>query len=259
MIDYTLVVGVDKAHLNQLRLTWPTWKRFKPSLCDHPMITFYDRTQIDDPDSIRDVIDHPDLVVAPWPPSNVVYVGGDSRWTDSQRTKMLSGFVYVPSRLVETDYWLKLDTDVVATGCDDWIDESWFDDNPAIVGHRWGYTKPAYQMQQLDRWVEETQPLWLRDHPPLNLVPKPGASSLGHKRIISWCSFFRTDFTRQASLTAISRCGQGQLPVPSQDGYLWFFAARTQQPIKRVNMKSRGWKHCSSTSSVEKAVREIML
>jgi len=257
VIDYTLVVGVDAAHLKQLALTWPTWKRFKPSLLDRPMLAFFDREQIADSDEVREVVDHPDLLVVPWPPPFVEYKGGDSKWTNKQRRKMLSGFVHVPARLVASNYWLKLDTDVVATGCDDWIDESWFNDDPVIVGHRWGYTKPADQMMQLDQWAECSQAPWLRDYPPLNLAPKPGASSLGHKRIISWCCFFENKLTLRASAAASSRCGRGQLPVPSQDGYLWYFATRMKQMVRRVNMKSRGWKHCSSTSAIERSIQEI--
>ena len=46
MPDYTLVVGVDDYHLRQLSYTWPTWRKCKPSLLEHPMIVFYDREQV---------------------------------------------------------------------------------------------------------------------------------------------------------------------------------------------------------------------
>jgi len=256
MIDYTLVVGVDHKHLRQLEMTFPTWIRHKPSLLEQPMLVFFDRTLVTGRD-VRSAIDHPRLSVVGWPREAQVYERqSDDRFGDPQRYKMLSGFVHVPARYVRTPYWLKLDTDVVAVGCDDWIDPKWFEGGPAIVSHPWGFTKPGDQMIKLDEWANKISQL--KDHPPLNLVPEPGSNRVGHKRIISWCGFFHTGFTFLAAQCADLWAGSGKLPVPSQDGYLWYIAKRMGYGIERVSMKARGWEHWSTEANIRKAVERAM-
>jgi len=258
-INYTLICGVDRRHLRQLHWTWPTWKLHKPSLLQMPMIVFYDRESLTRSD-IQAIVDHPRLTAVPWPPENVEYRDGVDKWHGRQRKKMLSGFVHVAAQHVTSHWYLKLDTDVVATGQDDWIDPEWFADDPGIVSHPWGYTKPPYQMALLDEWVRDCRHMltMLHETAPLHLIPGPGASLLKHPRIISWCGFFSTSLTRLASQLAIDTCGPGQLPVPSQDGYLWYLAARLSRPIKRIQMKRRGWQHWSSDQNVEHYAREAM-
>lgn len=261
-MNYTLVVGVDDYHLRQLAVTWPTWKRHKPSLLKNPMVVFYDQDQVN-PRRVVDVVDHPNLQIFAWPMSDYCRYeggGGSDKWTNPQRVKMLSGFVHVPANHVKTDYWLKIDTDTVATGMDDWVDDLWFNSCPAIVAQPWPYTKPADQMLNLDRWVEQNKDRIRRlsEYPPLNLIPAEGSDLVRHKRIISWCGFFRTNLTGVASLFAEMTAGVGQLPVPSQDGYLWYFASRLQLEIKRVQMKSRGWEHWSSMANVIEASKRAM-
>lgn len=254
--DYTLIVGVDRKHLQQLAWVWPTWKLHKPGLLQVPMIVFYDRLQVDE-QAVRTVVDHPLLQVVPWSNSGSVVHAQPTgeppnKWNDSQRCKMLAGFVYVPAMLCKTAYWLKIDTDTVAVGRDDWIDPKWFDDDPAIVSHPWGFTKPADQMLDLDRWVEDNRG-WmpaLAAKEPLQLEPKPGWSRVRHKRIISWCAFFQTDFTRLCADCARNTVGDGLLPVQSQDGYLFYVAKRLGLGIERVNMKNRGWEHWSTNHNV---------
>jgi len=261
---YTLVVGVDEYHLRQLKMVWPTWVRHKPSLLKRPMIVFFDRGQTSDA-SVRAVVDHPDLRIIPWPINGLDWdrqkgEEGD-KFHDPHRAMMISGFVFVPALFVQTQYWLKLDTDVVATGMNDWIDSSWFDDDPAIVSHRWTFTRPADQMLQMDRWMEENRermPSDIADMQPLNLVPQPGWDRVGHRRIISWCGFFDADWTRRMALLARSSDGKYQLPIPSQDGYLWYMATRAGKKVVRANMKSRGWQHWHTWGNVEKHAKEAM-
>ena len=222
------------------------------------MIAFYDPCQVT-VEHIMMVIDHENLKILPWPDPGVVFRGGNDKWSNAQRYKMLAGFVHVPAEHVDTEYWLKLDTDTVATGNDDWIDPAWFDSGPAIVSHPWGFTKPPYQMVKLDAWAEENGILFTPEgSPPLGLVPDPESDRLRHKRIISWCGFFSTLMTSTASLAAERTCGKGQLPVPSQDGYLFYISKRLGLEIKRVQMKNRGWQHWSSMYNVQRASREAL-
>ena len=265
--EYTLVVGVDAFHLRQLGLSWPTWKRHKPSLLGKPMVVFYDKSSTNN-EQVKLVIDHPNLRTVPWPLCDIEWdrekgkkgEKGD-KFQDPHRAMMLSGFVYVPAAFVSTPYWLKLDTDVVATDMDDWIDSSWFNGDPAIIAHRWSFTKPADQMLKLDRWVEEnpdSMPKEFANKKPLNLVPNLGWDRLSHPRIISWCGLFDTIWTHRMAMTSQLSNGVFQLPVSSQDGFLWFMATRGGRQIIRANMKARGWQHWSTWSNVKKHAEEAM-
>lgn len=258
--EFTLVVGVDVKHLRQLSWTWPTWKKHKPELLSCPMLAFYDREQLSF-DQVLRVVDHPHLIVRPWPPEGVRYPGlpGD-KWRDPQRAKMLSGFVHVPALHVQTPWWLKLDTDTVATGRGGWIDPAWFDGSPAIVSQPWSYTKPPDQMMKLDEWVyanEKSLPR-LADRPPLDLTPAEGADRVKHRRIISWCAFFQTDFSIYCSNAAAVACGRWRLPVPSQDGFLFYVAKRLGLEVNRVDMRRLGWEHWHTERNIRKAVERVM-
>lgn len=260
--DYTTVVGVDRKHLQQLAWVWPTWKKHKPSLLDHPMIVFRDWTEIVTEGEVRRIVDHPDLIVIEWP---VGYrydyqLPGNSKWDNEQRYKMLAGFIHVPAMYVHTPYWLKIDTDTVATGCDDWIDPKWFEDLPAIVSQPWSFTKPADQMIKFDRWVDDnkTELPELNVSPRLGIIPKSGWSRVRHKRIISWCAFFRTDFTCDCADFASRTCKSYGLPEPSQDGYMWYVAKRLGLKIVRQGMKSFGWQHWSTDRNIRKYAEESL-
>lgn len=261
-IDYTTVVGVDERHLRQLSWTWPTWKKHKPSILRHPMLVFFDSAQLT-AEQVEEVVDHPDLSVHDWPRQHTEFAGDNSdKFSDPQRHKMLAGFLHVPAAEVTTRYWLKIDTDTVATGNDDWIDTSWFAGDPAIVSHPWGFTKPPNQMILMDEWCEKHSTsypyLWDEmvgdDAGPLNLKPAEGSSRLSHKRIISWTGFFQTQFTQHIAY----QVDVNTIPVPSQDGYFWYMATRFGRGVVRANMKERGWKHQSSDRGVMQAAQEAM-
>jgi len=262
--EYSTVVGVDEYHLRQLELVWPTWKKHKPSMLKHQMIAFYDRGSMSEV-RIRAAVDHPDLQCIPWPMKGLDWdreKGEEkNKFHNPHRAMMLSGFVYVPAAFVRASYWLKLDTDVVATGIDDWIDPCWFEGDPVIVSHRWTFTRPADQMLKMDRWVEENRerlPAEIVNTKPLNLIPQPGWNRVGHKRIISWCGFFDTAWTRRMALLTRRLDGIFQLPIPSQDGYLWYMAERAGRKVVRTNMKSKGFAHWHTWSNIKKHAEEAM-
>ncbi len=258
--DFTIILGVDKKHLDQLRLTYPTWKKHKLSMLERPMIVFYDWSQVN-PVEVRKVVDRSNVMTIPWPPIGVEYEGGDNKFTNARRYRMLSGFVHVPAELVRTPWWLKIDTDAIAHGMDDWIDPSWWADDPVIISPGWPYTKPPNQMVLLDEWVErEKEKLGRlsRDTPPLDLHPKPRSDRLPHKRIGTWCAFFKTSFTQYASAIAEKTCGLGKLPVPSQDSFLWYLAKRHGLGIRRENMKKRGWVLFSTIGNIKRSAAEAM-
>ena len=263
MIDYTVVLGVDRKHLDQLKMVWPTWVSHKrESVVNKPLVVFFDREQIDQHELTALFAMHPDFSCVPWPPPDVAYEeDGSDRFHQPQRTKMLSGFIHVAANMVATPYWLKLDTDVTATcGYDDWVDPKWFEDNPAIVSQGWAYTKPPNQMMDLDAWVEDNweELAHFCGTKPLNMQPSPGSDLLKHKRIISWCAFFNTDATQTCALMAEKACGLGRIPVPSQDGYFYYVAKRMGWGILTPNMKKLGWAQRLTDRSIKKTVAEAM-
>jgi len=248
--NHTLVLGCDKKHLEQLTYTWPTWVRHKPSIFKQPVIVFYDQNEVIHREVQTVVGNHAQIVPFPVNGIDFFFPYDGTRFTVSQRCRMLSGFVYVAGEHVKTSYWLKLDTDVVATGQDDWIDPEWFKSKPAIISHPWTFTKPPNQMILLDEWVKGRK--GFENTKPLNLIPKPDSDRLGHKRIISWCGFFHTEFTRMCVQYAKQNDGRFHMPCPSQDGYMWWAAARLQWSIERINMKRCGWQQWNCMSNIKK-------
>src|SRR5690606_21272077 len=130
------------------------------------------------------------------------------RFGDVQRELMPSGFVHVPAFAVHTPYWLKLDSDVVATGQDDWVSGVWFEQDeakrdPVIIAQPWGYTKPANQFQELNEWVDRNWDAFYHNGifqlTAEEFTPAENATCFPCQRIISWCAFFNTEFTRTAS------------------------------------------------------------
>jgi hypothetical protein len=258
--NFTTVTGCDLKHLRQLAMVYPTWVKNKPGLRKCPMVIFYERSQVT-AEQVRAVCDHPQLSIYALPPEGVTFSGDDhDKWTNRQRHKMLAGFVYVPAVAVSTEYWLKLDTDAVATGHDDWIDPIWFDGDPAIVSHPWGFTRPANQMLILDAWVDKHYELLKLFHgtQPLQLIPRPGENRLNHSRIGSWCAFFRTDFNRACAKAAQDSLGPCQLPVASQDGFTFYCATRLGLKVVRPSMKKHGWTCLSTEHNIQNAVHEAM-
>ena len=252
--DFTIVLGVDRRTLDQLQIVLPTWKLCKPSLFDRRVVVFYDQTELDS-SVVRAAIDLPSFSLVEWPWEDAVYSGdGKSKWTLSQRHKMLAGFVHVPAQFVQTRYWLKLDTDAVATGVDNWINNDWFDEEPGIVAQRWGYTKPVNQMSYLDKWAETYD---MSGHA-LGIPVGDGATKLVHPRIASWCGFFSQQLTAIAAAYAEKHCGRGQIPVPSQDGYHWYMSKRLGYKVVRANFKNRGWAVKSTTKGVTDLAQSVL-
>jgi len=258
-MNFTTVIGIDRHHLTELQLSVQTWKRFRPEIFENPVIVFYDRSDFEYGeiermvDAMFPTITH--LINWPMFADPADYdLGIDDKWHIPQRNKMLSGFVHVPARYVETPYWLKLDTDTFARRESDWIDESWFEESPSIIAHPWGYTKPPNQIQLLDEWGDTVRFLKVFDR--LNYRPKPGSGLVKHKRIISWCGFFRTAFTKSVAAMCKNTVGADLMPVPSQDGLMGYVAERMQHKILRVNMKKLGWDHVGR--GLEKQVREVL-
>lgn len=250
---FTVVLGVDGRHLQLLELATKQWHRRGRGIEKMPWIVFYDKDEVSDSE-IQEALDGPhgasELTLVSWPPATAKYTGDKA-----QRHKMLAGFVHVAAEYAQTPYWLKIDLDVMATESGDWIDYKWFTGSTAIVASPWGYTKPADQMHKLDAWFDNgpvkgwLENRWGSVQPPLNLpMPEPDAPRIRHPRIASWLSFYSVPFTVVCSSAARLTEGIGSLPVPSQDGYMWYMAQRLNLPVNRVQMKKHGWSYKSGVS-----------
>ncbi len=242
--DYTIVCAVDARTIDQLRLVWPTWRRHKPELLDHEMLLICDGTPETLPEWERRLewLDHPKRFLTMW------------SWglELTQRERMLTAFVHVPPRLVSTPYWLKIDTDAVASGPQQWVKEKWFANKPALIASPWGYTKPAWMLYTIEEWADSIPEL--ASHPRLGFVPtEPDQETYHYSRIGSWLCFFDTEFTRQ-----VAKWVPGRLPVPSEDTYHWYCALRLQREVVKVKFKNLGWSNWHTTGTRTRMVAEAM-
>jgi hypothetical protein len=229
--EITLLLGVDRCHLRELAVNWPGWRKLKSELLQMDAICFFDTEEVT-PEAVRAVCDHPRLRLVPW----------SLPAARSQREKMLTGFVHIAAREVATAWYLKIDTDVAATKDGAWIDERWFsatETHPAVyIASPWGYTKPRYALDLLDDWGDTIPELAI--HPRLNVPYSSAETRARSSRMISWLMFGRTEWTRRVARWAGP---DGRLPIPSQDTFLYYCAARLREPTKNVRMSAFGWSH----------------
>jgi hypothetical protein len=233
MISFSTVVALDERHLEEWELSWPTWAKFRPEILQQPLHLLVDNTC-----SVKwwrnrlGFVRHSDLRLSlvEAPPLCV-----------SQREKMLSAFVLLAPKVVDTSWMLKVDTDAVARHAD----SSWCANeriaqvggvDPVYSSSPWAYTKPAQWLIALDEWGND-HPV-LKRFPPLGLQPPPHCKRFGHSRTTSWCFFGQTTWCRGVAEEVGRR-----LPIPSHDTLLWYWAVRTGQTYRREAMKRFGWDH----------------
>jgi len=157
----------------------------------------------------------------------------------TQREYMLTGLMWAAGSVVDTQYYLKLDTDTVAKTEGDLFDPQWIKRDIAYASHRWGYTKPAKFIRDCKRWADDVEELRMRPEVSVQL-PESLKQRVYHPRIQSFYFLASTHYTRKVW----EWCAKGQrLPCPSQDTTMWYCADRMKWPVVRVNMKRRGWSH----------------
>lgn len=246
MLSFTTVVGIDESHLSQFKLVWPTWRKYRPEICSQPLLLICDGSHSHKEWKNRlSFLDHPNYSIKLWELPGV-----------SQREKMLSGLVFGVAHHVRTPWYLKLDTDAVATAAGDWIQGNWFEVNgegrlPVFVASPWGYTKPPDAIERLDKWGN-TVPELAR-HRELQLHPEPNSKLVRHSRVTSWCFFGRTDWTARVAAYCHDR-----LPVASHDTFLWYCAERQGEFYRRVKMKRYGWSHVQRTRKIARICNEVL-
>jgi hypothetical protein len=205
--EITIVTAVNPPYLDKLKLTLPTWK-IKPQFANCPLIVFYNGFE-----NIKDL----EWINKHF--KNVRYVPWDMDKYDSPRELMLSAFVFGAAAYVETDYWVKIDSDTFFTDNRDVFLDRHF--NYDVAGHKWRYTKPGKWITELDDWAD-AEDLDGDDYLAEDIRPEAIKSKrYGHKRIASWICMHKTEFTIEIAGHAKER-----LPVPSHDTYNWYMATR---------------------------------
>lgn len=235
----TIVAVLDREHLAEFQLVWPTWKLHHPQLvfgsrllvmcdCDEHDLFWWD-TELywlyDEHEQVT-LASADDILPRPF-------------FHATHRERMLACFVYAPQHIA-TPYFLKLDTDTVAfPHAGQTAEPWWFEHSPVFVAPRWGFTKPADAIQRLDDWGDTLEAL--QGSSRLDIRPRsPREASVRHPRAISYVYYGRTDWHQWL----VDLCGD-RLPVPSHDTLTSYVAERTKAFWRPVNMAERGWRHIS--------------
>jgi hypothetical protein len=241
MNDLTIMLAIDDQHLTELIYSFRTWKHFYPQFfTEHSYCIVYDEEQIKTSDKRFDMFKGLKYEMFPWKNFNNLYV--------NQREKMLTSLVAAPAEYIKTKWYLKIDTDTIATRSDKWIEEEWFEDGKSVneqnmfISNPWGYTKPPNAIDIMDDWADNISDV-KNHYPRLDIHPKDGADAVSHDRIISWIMLARTEWTKWIASYAKTKDGFYKLPIPSQDTYVIYFAQRMKFNYNRVRFKKFGWDH----------------
>lgn len=264
MLDQiTVVVGVDAKTLPQFEVSHRTWKLHRPEMYSQmPWVVFYDGDNLSIEHGVRRLMDDGGIPanaeVVAWPqclglPRKPKY--------ENQRDKMLSGHVWVPATAVQTPLAMKIDTDVLALGPSDWIDERWFAADssgrlPAWVAPRWGYSKGVNALGRLHAWTEIVPELAAR--PPLDIKFDPTHMRCPHERMCSWVSYYSVRFLNRLASWLWESDYRGTLPVPSQDGTVWYAAERAGEHRVVVSQKALRWTNCPKINDLIQKSREVL-
>lgn len=233
---FVTFVGVDREHLAELEIVWPAWEQV-PALMDNPIVFLVSEGVRFD--FIRGHKNHMCLQV------EEIEDRGMLPRIEDQRFRMLNALTIVPSfHPYQAEYYCKLDTDAVPDSRD-WPRSVWFERTPAMVAPRWGYTKPGSLLKEMDDWSIQRSLFCHRPRPAYRLNGSRAMSD----RIISYCSFVNWRWANSI-VAQVDR----KIPIPSQDTFLWYCAARLDSLIHRVKM----WRHCSGKARLQQAVKEFL-
>ncbi len=259
MNEITVVIGVDQNTAQQLAVSIPTWRKYRAEMFGWPWVLFYDRLaplgiRPDDAQRLADeIVKVARCRIVEWPPGNVEY--------ETPREKMVTGFVFVPPEFVQTDYWMKIDTDVLALGPADWFDEQWFARRYVWIAPSWGYTKAKGGGGKIVEWADRLETFgdrfWPRK-PRLDLASKISGKKIKMSRMCSWVSYYDTNWTKRMAANASEHCGEHRLPVPSQDTFHWYCSARSQELVAKINMKKRLWNNFPRMANLQKTAAEVI-
>ena len=235
MTDTTIVVGVDDEHVKELEVSYQSWVVNRPQMLDDQILFVCDANQGSWNDWSRrlNFCQHSNARAVLFDGNNLRQDGAD------QREVMLTGLIWGAAK-VDTKWYVKIDTDTVAARSGEWVRDEWRNESYAFCSHRWGFTRPASFISQLDEWAESIPDLACCDKP-VHPLPSDLSERVSHPRIQSWWLLGTSEFAR----LVWKWVGEGsrRMPCPSQDTLLWYVAHRLGMPYHRMNMKKQGWSH----------------
>lgn len=226
--DITLILCIDKDHIEELKFAWETWKHFKPEIVNlKNKILIYD-SNIEN--NIKDLnfIDN----------TFTLHKFVNKKYYSNQRDAMLTSW-FEGIDLVHTKFYLKIDTDCYATNNDNkWIEYIEDRYKYVFISSPWGYTKNPERIVKLENWGDSIDILNKKNK--LNLSYSDNI--IIHPRIISFIFLGDTEWTRKMSNYCLID-DHYVLPVPSQDTFMWYCAERGEYPYKRIKFKKSGFSH----------------
>jgi hypothetical protein len=279
--EVTVVVGIDAKTIQQLAISCETWRLHRPEMWSMPWVLFWDWTKPygisrEELEKIERQLAVPNLRTVQWPSSG----SAPKHAYESQRECMLSGHVWVPGTYVETDWSLKLDTDVLALRKSDWLQPAWFEDccdpaggecdancEPRYIAPGWNYTKGVNYLGRLEEWGDAVNFGPHGIHPRLGIPFDPTHLRVPHKRMCSWVSFYNVSWLRWLCRELGRTVGNGRLPVPSQDTTVWYAAERERNGppddlvpgcYRHVNMKKLGWGNFSKLGTLTEVAKQVL-
>lgn len=202
----------------------PTWTH-KPQFKDKPIVVFHAGFESDDPNRLQFI----KKIFPSW-----TFVNWRMEKYESQRELMLSSFVLGIKEHVKTPYFVKLDCDTYFTDKQDVFTEE--DLKYDIVGHKWGFTKPAWWIYKLNGTF------YTSSNQGDNL------KTCRHNRIASFCCLHKTNFV----IKVAEQCGK-RLPVPSHDTVMWWYADKQGSWLGK-NLKKLGVNNNTNWKKIREAV-----
>lgn len=208
--DVTIVSACDPYYVEILKWTFPNWIKYK-HIDKYPVIIFINSIELND--SRLDFLRLPNVQLIPWSKEK------DLDNVTDHREEMLSAFFIGAARYVKTDYWLKLDSDSIATDNREFITPAM--KQYSIFSHRWGYSRPDH-IRALDSWV-----LTCPKHRRKLALSKPMIEQgriegrrfyHNSKRFISYICLQKTRFTR----FCVGLFKERRMPCSSQDTTAYF-------------------------------------
>lgn len=227
MKDTTLIQVIDSTHIDELKSSWKTWNELKPEITALPLHIVYDSQIESRLTEIQHIIDRPNVVLQKFTNVNLY---------NSQRSAMLTSF-FEGIRNIKTKYYLKLDTDCIATNDDkNWLKEISDIDEYKFISKGWGVSKKDY-FDTMQSWKE------LEGVPKIEkFTIKDCGKKVKCPRIISWFFLCNVEWNNYWS----EKCWKGdhyELPISSHDSFLWHIAERVGDKYKRVDFKQHGFDH----------------
>lgn len=245
--DFSIIVALDRQHVDELAFSFPTWKKNRPALLERPLLL------IVDPADNEYILNRALEICGSG--FSVASVG--DRTFASQREKMLASLVFDGPANTTTPYFWKIDCDTICQPAqpnwnleEGWLDPEWFENAPVFIAPRWHYSKPASMVRDFDLWADR--------HPEhfgaLRIKHRIVGGVAKHPRMISYCMFGRTDWARK-----MARLAGDRLPVPSQDTFYSCAATRSGAYWRSVQFNELGWRHIGGGGKrLELAAREAM-